>query len=135
MTIVFATTFLSCSKDETSTSSIVGKWKTEKFDYYENGQFQGTDITVEDNSNCPDYVEFKTNGSYESIEKDANCASMVDESGTYVLNGTTLTYNSSSSSNIVTVTSLTATDLKIEFIETSSQGVVFKNVGYFKKIN
>lgn len=135
LSIVFATTFLSCSKDETSTSSIVGKWRTEKFDYYVNGQFQETQITVEDNSNCPDYVEFKTNGNYESIKKDINCIASVDESGTYVFNGTTLTYNSSGSSNIVTVTSLTATDLKIEFTETSSQGAVFKNVGYFKKTN
>lgn len=137
LTIAFLATSISCSKDddESSTQSIVGKWRTEKFDYYTDGQFDETEITVEENSTCPDYIEFKANGNYESIDKDVDCVSSIDESGTYVFNGTTLTNNSNGSITIGTVKSLTTTDLKIEFTETSSEGVVYKNVGYFKKIN
>ena len=137
LTIAFLATSISCSKDddESSTQSIVGKWRTEKFDYYTDGQFNETEITVEENSTCPEYSELKANGDYEWIDKDVECVSSIDESGTYVFNGTTLTNNSNGSITIGTVKSLTTTDLKIEFTETSSEGVVYKNVGYFKKIN
>lgn len=134
---VLATTLISCSKDDdaTSTPSIVGKWKTEKFDYYTNGQLQETEVTIEDNASCPDFIEFKANYTYVVIENNANCNSTVDETGTYVFNGTTITNNSNGSLTIGTVISLTSTDMKIDFTETSSQGIVFKNVGYFKKVN
>ena len=137
LTFVLTTIFIGCSKDdnETSTPTIVGKWRTEKFDYYTDGQLDETVITVEDNSNCPDYIEFKSNGTYVAIENDANCNSTADESGTYVYNGTNLTTNSSGSITTITVISLTSTDFKTDFTETSSEGVIYKSVGYFKKTN
>jgi hypothetical protein len=137
LTFVLTLICTGCSNDDdnNSTTSIVGKWRTEKFDYYTDNQFDNTEITVEENSTCPDYIEFKTNGNYESIDKDVDCVTSVDESGTYTFNGTTLTNNSNGSITTGTVTYLTTTDLKIEFIETSLGGTIFKNVGYFKKIN
>ena len=117
LTIAFLATSISCSKDddESSTQSIVGKWRTEKFDYYTDGQLTETEITVEDNTTCPDYIEFKANGTYVVIENDANCNSTADESGTYVYNGTTITTNSSGSLTELIVLSLTSTDLKFDF--------------------
>ncbi len=137
LTIVFLSTNISCSSDDSndSTSSIIGKWRAEKFDYYTNGEFDETVINVEDNTNCPDYVEFKSNDTYVSIENDANCNSTVDESGTYVYNGTTIINNSGGSTTVLTVISLTSSDLKYDFTETSSEGVSYKTVGYLKKIN
>ena len=137
LSIVFVTTLIGCSNDEDNNSSptIVGKWRTEKFDYYTDGQLTETEITVEDNTTCPDYIEFKANGTYVVIENDANCNSTADESGTYVYNGTTITTNSSGSLTELIVLSLTSTDLKFDFSETTSEGVVYKNVGYLKKIN
>ena len=76
-------TFTGCSSDEdSSTTSIVGKWKSEKFDYYTNGVLDETVITVEENSSCPDYVEFKSNGTYVSIENEVNCNAKSYASGT-----------------------------------------------------
>ena len=59
----------------------------------------------------------------------------VDASGTYNYNGTSITSTSGGTTDITTVISLTSTDMKTDFTETSSNGTVFKNVGYFKKIN
>lgn len=137
LTFIFATTFIGCSKDEdkSSTPSVVGKWRAEKFDYYTDGQFIETETIVEDNPSCPDNIEFKSNGTYIDIDNDVNCNSVVQDSGTYVFNGTTITYTAEGTSSIGTVISLTTTDMKIDFTETSLEGVVFKNVGYFKRIN
>ena len=141
LTIVLASTINGCSKDEDnntnpdSTPSLVGKWKTVKYDYYTNGVLTQTDITVENNASCPDFIEFKENGTYVEINNDANCNSTVDASGTYNYNGTSITSTSGGTTDITTVISLTSTDMKTDFTETSSNGTVFKNVGYFKKIN
>ncbi|MBX2887137.1 MAG: lipocalin family protein [Ferruginibacter sp.] len=135
--LAFVSTIIGCSKDNNSSSTIVGKWRQVKFEYYTNGVLDSTVNKVEDNSNCPDYNEFKSNGTYVVIENDANCNSTADESGTYVYNGTNITFTniSNGSTYILTVISLTNTDLKTDLTETSSDGTVFKNVGYFKKIN
>lgn len=137
LTIVMLSTSISCSSDDDndSTPTIVGKWRIEKFDYYTDGQLDETVIIVEDNSNCPDYLEFKTNDTYVFIKNDANCNSTVDESGTYVYNGTTITYITNGSATDLTVISLTSSDLKYDFTETTSEGVSYKTVGYLKKIN
>lgn len=139
LTLVFVTTLIGCSKDDDNNSNssptIVGKWRSVKFEYYTNGVLDETVNVVEDNSSCPDYVEFKSNGTYVSIENDANCNSTADENGTYVYNGTTISTTSAGSTDISTVITLTNTDLKTDFTETSSGGTVYKNVGYFKKIN
>ena len=129
-------TFTGCSSDEdSSTTSIVGKWKSEKFDYYTNGVLDETVITVEENSSCPDYVEFKSNGTYVSIENDVNCNATADASGTYTYNGTNIFYNSWGVTESITVISLTSSRMKYDITETSSEGIVYKTVGYLKKIN
>ncbi len=135
--LFFVSTIIGCSKDNNSSSTIVGKWKQVKFEYYTNGVLDSTVNKVEDNSNCPDYNEFKSNETYVVIENDANCNSTADESGTYVYNGTNITFTdiSNGSTYTLTVISLTNSDLKTDFTETSTDGTVFKNVGYFKKIN
>ena len=137
LSFVFVTTFIGCSNDEDNNSSptIVGKWKNVKFEYYTNGVLDETVNVVEDNVNCPDYGEYKDNGTYVVILNDANCNSTVDASGTYNYNGTSITSTSGGTTDITTVISLTSTDMKTDFTETSSNGTVFKNVGYFKKIN
>ena len=137
LTFVLTLIFTGCSNDDDNNSNptIIGKWKTVKFEYYTNGVLDETVTTVEDNSTCPDYIEFKDNGTYVVINNDANCNSTADESGTYVYNGTTISTTSAGSTDISTVILLTNTDLKTDFTETSSGGIVFKNVGYFKKIN
>ena len=106
-----------------------------KFEYYTNGVLDETVTTVEDNSTCPDYIEFKDNGTYVVINNDVNCNSTADESGTYVYNGTTISTTSGGSTDVSTVITLTNTDLKTDFTETSSDGTVFKNVASFKRIN
>lgn len=133
---VFATTLIGCGSDDnnTSTPSLVGKWRAEKFDYYRNGQFEETQIIEEENASCPDNVEFKTNGTFVALELDADCNASVDDSGTYTFDGTTITYNSGLSPSGIVI-SLNATDLKVDFTVTSSEGVVYKNVGYFKRMN
>lgn len=135
--LFFVSTIIGCSKDNNSSSTIVGKWKQVKFEYYTNGVLDSTVNKVEDNSNCPDYNEFKSNETYVVIENDANCNSTADESGTYVYNGTNITFTdiSNGSTYTLTVISLTNSDLKTDFTETSTDGTVFKNIGYFKKIN
>ena len=137
LSIVFLTTLIGCSNDEDNNSSptIVGKWKNVKFEYYTDGVLVETETIVEENSSCPDYIEYKDNGTYVVIFNDANCNSTADENGTYVYNGTTLSKTSGGSTDVSTVITLTNTDLKTDFTETSSDGTVFKNVGYFKKIN
>jgi len=139
LSIVFVTTLIGCSNDEDNNSNssptIVGKWKNVKFEYYTNGVLDETVNVVEENSSCPDYIEYKDNGTYVVIFNDANCNSTADENGTYVYNGTTLSKTSGGSTDISTVITLTNTDLKTDFTETSSDGTVFKNVAYFKKIN
>lgn len=136
LTFVLTLIFTGCSNDDDNNSNptIIGKWKTVKFEYYTNGVLDETVTTVEDNSTCPDYIEFKDNGTYVVINNDVNCNSTADESGTYVYNGTTISTTSAGSTDISTVILLTNTDLKTDFTETSSGGIVFKNVGYFKKI-
>ncbi len=137
LTLILVTTLIGCSKDDDNNSSptLVGKWRTVKFEYYTNGVLDETETIVEENSTCPDYIEFKTNGTYVVINNNANCNSTADESGSYVYNGTTIATTSAGSTDTSIVISLTNTDLKIDFTETSSDGTVFKNVGYFKKIN
>ena len=137
LSIVFVTTLIGCSNDEDNNSSptIVGKWRTVKYEYYKDGVLDETETIVEENSSCPDYIEFKDNGTYVVIDNDVNCNSTADESGTYVYNGTTISTTSGGSTDVSTVITLTNTDLKTDFTETSSGGTVFKNVGYFKKIN
>lgn len=137
LTLVSVLIFTSCNKDnddQSETQSIVGKWRTVKFDYYVNGAFDETQTTVEENSTCPDYVEFKANDTYVVIENDANCNATADESGTYEFNGTNIITNSNGSTETSTVISLTNTDLKIDFTD-SSGGTEYKSVGYFKKVN
>lgn len=134
LTLIF-TGGCSNNDDNNSNPTIVGKWKAVKFEYYTNGVLDETVNVVEDNTNCPDYVEFKSNGTYVSIENDANCNSTADENGTYVYNGTTIATTSAGSTNVSTVILLTNTDLKTDLTETSSGGIVYKNIGYFKKIN
>lgn len=137
LTLVFVMTLISCNKDDdnNSNSTIVGKWRTVKFEYYTDGVLEETETTVEENSSCPDYIEFKDNGTYVVIDNDENCNSRVYENGTYVFDGTTISTTSGGTTDFSTVITLTSTDLKTDFTETSSDGTVFKNVGYFKKIN
>jgi hypothetical protein len=137
LSIVFVTTLIGCSNDEDNNSSmtIVGKWRAVKFEYYTDGVLDETVNVVEDNSNCPDYVEFKSNGTYVSIENDASCNSTADENGTYVYNGITLSSTTGGTTDVYTVIQLTNTDLKFDFTETSSGGTVYKNVAYYKKVN
>ena len=135
ITLALVAIFSGCNKDdEGSTQSLVGKWRTVKFDYYINGVFDETQTTVEENSTCPDYIEFKANGTYVVIENDASCNATADESGTYEFNGTNITTTSNGSTEIVTVISLTNTDLKTDFTTSSGSGE-YKTVGYFKKVN
>ena len=83
LTFVLTLIFTGCSNDDDNNSNptIIGKWKTVKFEYYTNGVLDETVTTVEDNSNCPDYIEFKDNGTYVVINNDVNCNSTADESG------------------------------------------------------
>ncbi len=138
-TSIVVKTLSGCSKDHDNNSNssptIVGKWKNVKFEYYTDGVLVETETIVEENSSCPDYIEYKDNGTYVVIFNDANCNSTADENGTYVYNGTTLSNTSGGSTDISTVITLTNTDLKTDFTETSSDGTVFKNVAYFKRIN
>ena len=92
LSIVFVTTLIGCSNDEDNNSSptIVGKWRTVKYEYYTDGVLDETETTVEENSSCPDYIEFKDNGTYVVIDNDVNCNSTADESGTYDYNATTI---------------------------------------------
>ena len=137
LTLVLTLAFMGCSKDEnnSSTATIVGKWKTVKGEYYTNGLLVNEEIVVEDNSNCPDYLEFKSNGTYVSIFNDASCNSTTDEIGSYIFNGTTIIINSGGFTANYTVVSFTGNELKTEFTETSSDGTVYKDVIYRTKIN
>lgn len=139
LTLIIVTTFIGCSKDDdnnpNSSPTIVGKWRAVKFEYYTNGVLDQTVNVVEDNSNCPDYGEYKDNGTYVVILNDANCNSTADENGTYVYNGTTLSKTSGGSTDIATVITLTNTDLKTDLTETSLDGTVFKTVASLKRIN
>ena len=122
--------------DSKSTPTLVGKWKAIKFEYYKDGVFEYTENIVDDNPTCPDYIEFKKDGSYISIENDENCNTTSDEAGVYTSNETTITTTVGGYTEVTTIISLTNTDLKTDFTETSSQsGSVYKSVGYFKKIN
>lgn len=137
--LIIITTLIGCSKNDDNNSNssptIVGKWRSVKLEFYENDVLSLTNNYVEDNSNCPDYDEYKDNGTYVIIFNDANCNSTVSQNGTYVHNGTTLSETSGGSTIISKVITLTNTDLKIEFTENSPHGTVFKYVNYYKRIN
>ncbi|ELM3651473.1 hypothetical protein RYR30_002473 [Flavobacterium psychrophilum] len=139
LTLIIITTLIGCSKNDDNNSNssptIVGKWREVKFESYKNDVLDQTNNYIEDNSNCPDYDEYKDNGTYVVVFNDVNCNSTIKQNGTYVHNGITLSLTSGGSTNISKVTKLTNTDLIIEFTENSSDGNVFKEVEYYKRIN
>ncbi len=130
--------FTGCSKDDDNVSTpeptVTGKWKTVKFEYYENNVLTGATNVVEDNSSCPDYLEFKANAVFESIEKDGDCVASLEQSGTYTKNGSSLVLNyGPSESQTLNLVELTDTDLVFDFTYTDSNGTT-KVKGFLKKI-
>lgn len=94
-TILFLFTFSSCKKENLSTPTLVGKWKLSKYIYKVNS------ITVETyNGQSTDYVDFKTNNTYESSFDGEK------ETGTYSISGSTV--------------KIDGDDYKIENLTTSS---------------
>jgi hypothetical protein len=131
--------FTGCSKNDdnvaTPAPTLTGKWKGVKDESYLNNTLANTENFVEDNNSCPDYIEFKSNGSYEVIEKDGDCVATVDDSGTYTFNGSILILDyTGSGSTTVKVTKLTDTELVFEASETLSNGTVKKEVEYYSKL-
>ena len=144
LVLFFATTFIGCNKGDgitgngiTPGSTVVGKWRHVKTDEYINGVFDQTYTPTGANSSCPNYIEFKNNGTYAAIEHNGNCSSYTTvEAGTYDYHDSRLsmTESGASTTDIYTVITLTNTDLKMEQTHTSSS-TVYKIVIYLKKIN
>ncbi len=125
--------FMGCPPDdgdEPQTYSIVAKWKFVKQEYYENNTLVDTEIE-EQNDNCPDYVEFKSNNTFETVYHDENCIPEIDESGTYVYSNNTLSTTSSVETYNLTVSSLTDTELILEEVYTEN-GITFRDVSIFE---
>ena len=122
----------SCSKDDATKASIIGKWKVIKIEYFLNNTPVGTELETQDNASCPDYIEIKANGTIEEIENDANCTiKSANSNFTYVGNVITKTV----SGQKLTVVELTNTDMTIALSVKDVDIVVDSLKVYHKKIN
>ena len=122
----------SCSKDDATKASIIGKWKVIKIEYFLNNTPVGTELETQDNASCPDYIEIKANGTIEEIENDANCTiKSANSNFTYVGNVITKT----ASGQKLTVVELTNTDMTIALSVKDVDIVVDSLKVYHKKIN
>ena len=121
---LFSTIFLvviaiGCSKNSSSTTgSIVGKWRQiNQISWNEptSGAINKDTVVLASSS----YINFGSNGSYYEYDAYTNGQSADSSSGTYSLNGNTLTLNSPSSPFMslfpLTVKSLTNTSMTLYF--------------------
>lgn len=128
LTLVF-TMLTSCSKDDSNAvnaNSLIGKWKHVKIETYTNGQL--TDSYTDDgNASCPDYVEFKSGGTYYYFESYSNCDDNWSEDGTYSFDGNNIILDGADVYKVVT---LNSTVLVVDF---NDSGDVIRD--YYEKIN
>ncbi|MGG7034301.1 MAG: lipocalin family protein [Flavobacterium sp.] len=119
--------------DKKATQSLTGKWQNTKIEMYSGSELVNTETIEEENSTCPDYTEFKSDGSFLYVDMDADCEKDVDELGTYIFDGTNLKTTYDEGSGTYKISSITASQFVLEQSETEN-GVTYKIKSYFKKL-
>jgi hypothetical protein len=119
---------ISCSNDESnnsSTSSVVGKWNFSKMSTVING-IASPEIDYDDNEvGCPkDYLELKDGGVYNEGDYYDSACTLDLSTGTWVKNGNTLSITSNGETFSVEVVSVTSTELKLKVSQTDN-GITF----------
>lgn len=114
--LVFGLTFTACSSDEDSTpASIVGKWNNSKEMYNVGGQ-NFPEVAYDDHETgcAKDYLEFAEDGTWTIGDYyDTDC-SLSTNSGSYVQDGKTLTWENGNT----TVIKVSGSTLKLKTTET-----------------
>ena len=127
---------MGCSSEEEdvqpTTYTIVGKWKHIKVEYYENNLLVETEI-AEHFPNCPNFVEFKSNNTFEAVYFDELCTSDIEESGTYIFTNNVLSTTSSGETYNLDVTTLSENELVLEE-EYAEDGINIREVSIFERI-
>ncbi len=130
---------ISCAKndidypDDTPSTLLLGKWKLVKTDFYSNDVLEETEINIQDNNTCPDYIEFKANRIRNLVSKDENCVITFTIVGQYVYNPTHQMLTITETSESFSVINLTNTDLITEKSYTES-GIPKKKIIYYQKV-
>lgn len=115
-----------------SNAEIIGKWKHERIEYYENNILVETEI-VEHISNCPSYVEFKNDNTFQSIYFFDNCEMDIEEQGTYSISNSLLSTSADGETYQYNVNILTNDELRISD-SYNEEGIAIKEVSYFSKL-
>ena len=112
--------FWSCSDDDDNNATIVGRWHTSMIqEVNEDGDILYQE-TYEYNSDCPSFVQFNDDGTYEVEEYDEDCDFDGSGTGNYSVSGDELTLiYSTQDREILTIISLSQNEavLTTEFYD------------------
>ena len=125
----------SCTPDKESDNkavSIIGKWKLLKIEYYENNFLVETEI-YEHIAQCPNYVEFNSDNSFQSIYFYDNCEMEIEDEGTYNFSNSILFTTTNNITEQLNVTTLTNNEMQITETYNES-GLLIKEISVFSKL-
>lgn len=117
---------------DSTSYNVVGKWKHIKTEFYENNVLVDTETAVH-LASCPNYVEFKSDNTFQSILYDSDCTMSIDEQGTYTYQNNTISTTIGGFTENLPVTTLTATEMRVTDTYVES-GVTVKEVTYFQRL-
>jgi hypothetical protein len=134
--LVSGMNFTSCSSDDddsSSSSSIIGKWNYSTMSTIVNG-VASPEIDWEGNEpGCPkDYVEFKTGGVLNEGDYSGSACELGTLSGTWSLNGNTITITEGPISLSAELVSVTSSLLKFKATETNDGVTIIVNITFTK---
>ncbi|CAM3830217.1 lipocalin family protein [Flavobacterium gelidilacus] len=112
--------------------SIIGKWKLLKIDYYENNLLIETEI-YEHITQCPNYVEFNSDNTFQSIYFYDNCEMEIEDEGAYNFSNSILFTTTNNINEQLNVTTLTNNEMQITETYNES-GVLIKEISIFSKL-
>jgi len=124
------------SDSKKSNQALIGKWQTIKEEEYSGNDFKDleySEVNEEENNSCPDYTEFKSDGSCQTVDMDANCAHETNYIGPYTFDGTNFKITVEGESQTYKVVSLSTTEISMEEIYTED-AVTYKHTIFFKKL-
>lgn len=130
--IVSLSSITSCSKDDDSDASLIGKWEYSKEGFSANGQEVLTDY--EHTQGCSkDYIQITASTVTDhTFYNDGDCT---EDTSTvnYSRNGNTLTVGTGSDSSVVQIVTLTGSTLKVTYTDSDLPGVL--SVDVYTRVN
>jgi hypothetical protein len=131
--VVAGLNFTSCSSDDdnTSSTSIEGKWNFSKFSTTVNG-VTSPEMDYEGNeTGCPkDFIEIKTGGVFVDGDYSGSSCTLDSFTGTWAKSGNTLTITAESETFTVELISVTSSSMKIKSSETFNGETVIVNMTF-----